>query len=169
MITEQQVQIVEKQNEIRATGEPNLTVRARTQIVVMGWTRYMGETFDLPQRLALGLVGIALVDQVIDPTRPLDWMQNAPGPHEPYTMVGDFATQGSREGGTANRGGEPGDQQTRQQAGAMQATDLQPQVESTLDTGTFRGAHPPRQPVPANSQPFPTRTPPSPVRAAPRS
>lgn len=165
-MTEEQVQTVEKQNEIRAAGEPNLTVRARTQINVMGWTRYMGETFDLPQRCALGLVGIGLADQVIDLTRPLDWQQNAPGPHEPYTMPTDFATQGSREGGTATRGGVPGDQQTRQQAGALQATDLQPQTE-TQQGGPFKGAHPPRQPTPAENsqQPFPARQPPSPVRA----
>lgn len=158
-MTEQQVETVEKQNELRAPDEPLLTVRARTQIVVMGWQRFMGEVFQLPQRFALGLVGEGQVDQVIDPVRPLDWMQNAPGPFEPYRLPSDFAVQGSREGGNELRGGVPGDMQLRQLAGAVQATDLQPLTEHEAAPP----ASPSRQPAPAeiSQRPFPTRQPPA--------
>lgn len=160
-MTEQQTEKVEQQNEVRATGEPMLWVRARRQIIVLGFVRFMGETFQLPQRFALGLVGEGEVEQVIDFTAPLNWMQQAPGPLEPYQLRGDFATQGSREGGNAQRGGQPGDLQARQQAAALVATELQPQVERgtplpparpQMDPGQFKGAHPPqRHPSPLRS------------------
>lgn len=164
-MTEQEVRTVEQKNEIRANDEPLLWVRAKRQIIVMGWVRFMGESFQLPERFALGLVGAGEVEQWVDFTRPLDWLQNAPGPHEPYNQRFDFAVQGSREGGTAQRGGQPGDLQARQQLAAIAATDLQPQVERGTPlppvperAGEFKGAHPPRR-QPTHHQP------PSPVRA----
>jgi hypothetical protein len=128
-VQEQKIdQAWDKTYEIRAPGEPMINIRAKTQIVIDGIVRYMGEQFSLPERQGLGLVGTGEAEQVIDPLRPLTWMDSAPGPLEQYNLPSDFSTQGSREGAIAsNRGGQPGGQQSRQQVGWQTVVELQPQ------------------------------------------
>ena len=45
-------------------GEPNLSIRAKSQILSNGQTRYAGEVFNLPEREGLGLVGTGNAEQV---------------------------------------------------------------------------------------------------------
>lgn len=128
--------IYERVNEIRSDDEPDLQLRAKTQIVANGVLRYMGESFELPERQALGFVGGGEVEQVIDEDRPVVWMQNAPGPRE--ADRGARATQGSRESGDPDI--EVGEQQERQQEGAIEATELQRQLDQTRENGEPGGS-----------------------------
>ena len=114
--------------EIGSTGEPKLKLRAKTQIVVEGTIIFMGETFELPERAALGLVGEGEAEQYIEPDRPVDWEQNAPGPRE--AERGEEPTQGSRE-----LPKNLGRMEKRQQYAAEQATLRQPQQDTTRTKG----------------------------------
>ena len=72
-------------------GEINLTLRARSQILVNGQTRFAGEIFELPERQALGLVGTGGADQIPDS-----------GPVPPSTETGPMergCSQGSPHAG----------------------------------------------------------------------
>jgi hypothetical protein len=150
-------QIWEKQNQIQMelpSPEPKLTVRSKTQIVSEGILRYMGETFQLPERFALGLVGEGEAEQVIEEQRPLNWMQSAPGPFEGDR--GDKAKQGSRESGDPDQAA-PGDQQQRQKQGAQFATEHQPQQDVTRQQGEPGGSGPFQSGTPAPHQRFSRR------------
>ena len=124
-------EIYERLNGIRSDCEPLLKLRAKTQLVVEGVLRFMGEEFKLPEREALGLIGGGEVEQVIDEDRPLSWMQSAPGPKE--ADRGQRARQGSRESG--DPGIVVGEQEERQQEGAEEATDHQRQLDQTREHG----------------------------------
>lgn len=95
--------------------EPQVTVRARSVIVVDGLVRYMGEEFQLGLRQALGFIMDNQVEQVIDATRSLGWILNNPGPIEDQY-------QGSRE--SAAPGQTPGQQHTRQTTAWLHADTL---------------------------------------------
>lgn len=127
--------IYEDQNEIGSECEPRLHLRAKTQLVVEGVQRYMGEEFKLPERHALGFVGAGEVEQFVDCDRPLDWMQNAPGPREADR---GRTVEGSRE--SADPDSVVGEQRKRQQEGAEDATELQRQLDQTREHGEPGGS-----------------------------
>lgn len=101
---------------------PTIKIRAKTQIVINGILRYMGECIDVPTIQGLGHVGQGESEQVVDETASLTWMVNAPGPRE-------NTWQGSRE--SAAPGQTPGQDAIRQQASAVSASGLEPQQPRT--------------------------------------
>ena len=83
MSADESARAFEQFNEIPFAAEPLLNVRAKTQIVVDGVLRYMGEQWQMPEREALGLIGGGEAEQFTDDfDAPLWWTQNAPGPRE---------------------------------------------------------------------------------------
>ena len=116
--------IWERQNEIRAFAEPDISLRAKTQTVSEAIPRFMGENFTAPQRLALGLIGNGEVEQVIEQNRPVAWAQNAPGPLVFIPGDEDF----------------PDPSAGRQQNGAFVATDRQRLIDQTVFEGEPGGS-----------------------------
>lgn len=129
------------QTQMEGPQEPKLKIRAKTQIVVEGAIRYMGEEFELPERFALGLVGEGEAEQVIEKDRPWDWAQNAPGPYE-----GDRGGElkepvlGSREPPK-----QLDQQHKRQQSAAEATTAGQPQQDTTRHRGEPGGSVKPKR------------------------
>lgn len=118
-------QIYEKQYELQAPDEPRIRIRTRTQIIVHGQVRYMGESFELPLREGLGFVGQGESEQVIDEKAPLTWTGNAPGPQE--AQQGRAAgAQGSRESQGPGQS-QPGGQQERQGEAYQQTSEHEAQ------------------------------------------